>query len=121
GGGGRHETDLSIPAPDPRRLSAVHLPAATWQKGLHKSASDGRDIGGQANHPFSLRPTTGFMRMPQTKGSQMTPTLRRILFTFAGLAMAAGAAMAQPAGSTLLGTFDAWETYKGNDGGRGAV
>jgi len=35
--------------------------------------------------------------------------------------MGAGAALAQPAGSTPLGTFDAWETYKGNDGGRGSV
>jgi hypothetical protein len=29
--------------------------------------------------------------------------------------------MAQPAGSTLLGNFEAWEAYKGNDNGRGAV
>ena len=52
----------------------------------------------------------------------MTPTLRRTLLTFAGFAMGAGAALAQPAaGSSLLGTFDAWETYKGSDDGRGSV
>jgi hypothetical protein len=51
----------------------------------------------------------------------MTPTLRRTLFTVIGIAIACGAAVAQPAGSTLLGNFDAWETYKGNDNGRGAV
>jgi hypothetical protein len=60
--------------------------------------------------------------MPETKGSQMTPTLRRIVLTIAGLVLGASAAMAQPtAGSTLLGTFDAWEAYKGNDNGRGSV
>jgi hypothetical protein len=52
----------------------------------------------------------------------MIPTLRRTLFTLAGLALAGGAALAQPtAGATLLGTFDNWETYKGSDGSRGAV
>ncbi|MBI1211444.1 MAG: hypothetical protein GC190_08275 [Alphaproteobacteria bacterium] len=29
--------------------------------------------------------------------------------------------MAAPAGSALLGTFDAWEAYKGSDNGRGSV
>ena len=52
----------------------------------------------------------------------MTPIHRRILLTFAGLALGAGAALAQPtAGATLLGTFDNWEAYKGTDGGRGSV
>jgi hypothetical protein len=41
--------------------------------------------------------------------------------TFAGLSIATGAAIAQPAGSTLLGTFEAWEAYKGSDNGRGSV
>jgi hypothetical protein len=59
--------------------------------------------------------------MSQTKGSQMIATFRRILFVLAGLALGTAAAIAQPAGSALLGTFDAWETYKGNDNGRGAV
>ena len=52
----------------------------------------------------------------------MTPTLRRTFLTAIGIAIACGAAaMAQPAGSTLLGNFEAWEAYKGNDNGRGAV
>jgi hypothetical protein len=52
----------------------------------------------------------------------MTPTLRRTLLTFAGFALACGAALAQPTpGATLLGNFENWEAYKGVDGARGSV
>lgn len=51
----------------------------------------------------------------------MTPPFRWIALTVAGLAFGTSVALAQPAGSTLLGTFEAWEAYKGTDNGRGSV
>jgi hypothetical protein len=51
----------------------------------------------------------------------MTPTLRRIAIAAASVLIAgASPVFAQPAGPSLLGTFDSWEAYKTNDA-RGAV
>jgi len=50
----------------------------------------------------------------------MTLTLGRFAAAGFGLCIGITAAMAQATGPTLLGTHDAWETYKTNDG-RGVV
>ena len=53
----------------------------------------------------------------------MTLILRLIAVAAVGLLTGVAAAVAQPAGPTLLGTFDAWEAYKTDDttNKRGAV
>lgn len=53
----------------------------------------------------------------------MTLFLRLIAIAAFGLLTGVAAAFAQPAGPTLLGTFDAWEAYKTEDttNKRGAV